>query len=309
MDLNPKIDILLAAYEGEKFLAGQIDSILNQTYQNFRLFIRDDASSDQTPSIAESYVKQHPGKIVFIPGKKRMGVKSNFSELMEISSAPYIMFSDQDDVWMPYKLESSLEEMLRLEKFYGNQPYLIHSDLSVVDEQLQPIDPSFWNYAHLNPATGESLNRLLNQNVVTGCTVMANRLLIELAKPIPYEAFMHDWWLALTAACFGKIGRIQKPTLYYRQHTKNTLGAQKFGSFKNLIAGFRKLNNNEIRKFQQASVFYHRYHDLFDADDKKTIKAFLNLQLCSWGQKRYSICKHGFFKQGFLRNFADFIFG
>lgn len=72
-----------------------------------------------------------------------MGVKSNFSELMEISSAPYIMFSDQDDVWMPYKLESSLEEMLRLEKFYGNQPYLIHSDLSVVDEQLQPIDPSF----------------------------------------------------------------------------------------------------------------------------------------------------------------------
>lgn len=307
---TPKIDVLLASYEGEKFLAEQIDSILAQSYPHFRIIIRDDASQDNTTDIVHHYAKQYPEKILFIEGKERVGLKANFSKLMEHSSAPYIMFSDQDDVWTPKKIELSLARMSLMEKTYGeNNPLLIHTDLTVVDENLKVLSPSFWKYANLKPQNEEPMSRLLNQNVVTGCTMMANRLLVELAMPIPEEAFMHDWWLALTASALGKIGLIEQSTIYYRQHGKNSLGAKKFGSLRNLFNGFDKLRKQDVRKFHQAHVFYHRYNEIFEASPKNIIKAFLNLQRSSWGQKRYAIFKHGFFKQGFMRNFADFIFG
>lgn len=306
---NPKVDVLLATYEGEKFLEEQIDSILAQSHTNMRIIIRDDASQDMTPNIIQKYTERYPEKIMFIQGKGRIGVKANFSKLMEYSSASYIMFSDQDDIWMPKKIEKTLSCMRAMELEYGNHPFLVHTDLVVVDECLKILNRSFWKYAHIKPIHEETLNRLLSQNVVTGCTMMANRPLIEIAKPIPEEAFMHDWWMALTAAAFGKIGVINEPTMYYRQHKQNALGAQKFGSLRNLTNGFQKLMNNDMRKFQQASAFYHRYHDLFDVSYRNILKAFLEIQRRSWAKKRYVIYKHGFFKQGLLRNIADFVFG
>ncbi len=307
--MQPKVDILLATCEGEKFLAQQLDSILSQTHTNIRIIIRDDASKDKTLLIIQEYAARYPEKIQYIHGKERVGVKANFSALMESSTASYVMFSDQDDVWMPQKIEKTLKHMLSLELNDRNHPFLVHTDLVVVDEHLNILNPSFWKYANLKPAHDESLNRLLSQNVVTGCTMMVNRLLIELAKPIPEETFMHDWWLALTAAAFGKIGVLDEPTMYYRQHGKNALGAQRFGSLRNLKNKLKKLINRDVRKFQQASVFYHRYHDLFDPFHRSTVKAFLNLQRLSWIQKRVEIYKHGFFKQGLLRNIADFVLG
>lgn len=309
-DDNHRIDILLAAYEGEKYLAAQLDSILAQTYKNIRIIIRDDASKDTTPNIIKIYQERYPDKILCVEGRERIGVKANFSKLMDQSSSPYVMFSDQDDIWMPEKIEKSLKLMLAMESKYAKiQPLLIHTDLSVVNEKLKILHDSFWKYTNLKPIQEETLTRLLCQNVVTGCTMMANRLLIELAKPMPAEAFMHDWWIALAAATFGEIGVIDEPTIYYRQHGKNALGAQKFGSVNHIISNFRKLMNKDVRKYQQAETFYHRYHDLFDAEQIKILKEFLALQHKTWMKKRLSICKHGFFKQGFLRNIADFIFG
>lgn len=305
----PKVDILLAACNGEKFLKQQIDSILNQTYPNIRLIIRDDASSDATPTIIQSYIEKYPQRIIFIQENERQGVKCNFSKLMEYSTAPYIMFSDQDDVWMPQKVQVTLDQMENLEHKHGFHPYLVHSDLVVVDKDLKILNPSFWRYANLNPHQAVTINRLLNQNVVTGCTVMINHLLLEIARPIPEEAFMHDWWMALAAAAFGKISFIQEPTMYYRQHGSNALGAQKFGSIKNLKANFQKLMNKNVRKFQQATSFYHRYYELFDQEQRAVLKTFLDLQRGSWLEKRKMIVKHGFYKQGFLRNVADFLFG
>jgi glycosyltransferase involved in cell wall biosynthesis len=303
------VDILLATCEGERFIEEQLGSILSQTYAPLRLIVRDDASQDKTPEILQSYAKRYPDKILFFSSRERSGVKLNFSKLMELSSAPYIMFSDQDDVWMPHKVEKTLEHMRLMEQQYGNHPFLVHTDLVVVDENLRDLHPSFWKYVRIKPIQDESLNRLLSQNVITGCTMMVNRLLLELAKPIPQETFMHDWWIALTAAAFGKIGVIQEPTIYYRQHGNNALGAQKFGSLGNLKNNFRKLMKHDVRKFQQAATFYHRYHDLFSARHRALVKAFIDLQRKSWTQKRVEIYRHGFFKQGLLRNVADFVLG
>lgn len=307
-----KVDILLATCDGEKFLEEQIESLLTQTYHDTRIIIRDDASLDRTPEIIQRYKAYNPEKFVILSSsqtRERVGVKVNFSKLMEFSSAPYIMFSDQDDVWMPNKIEKTLSVMQAMELQYGDHPFLVHTDLVVVNEHLKILNRSFWKYSHLQPNSGNVLNRLLNQNVVTGCTMMINRLMIELAKPVPEEAFMHDWWMALVAASFGKIGVIDEPTLYYRQHGNNALGAQKFGSLRNLRNRFQKLMNQEVRKFQQAATFYHRYHDLFDPFCRVLIEAFLTLPRKTWMQKRYTIYKHGFFKQGLLRNIADFMLG
>lgn len=304
-----KVDILLATCDGEKFLKEQLDSILNQSYTNLRIIIRDDASQDSTSTIIQEFTKSYPDKIVFIQGRERLGVKANFSKLMDVSSAPYIMFSDQDDIWMPNKIEKTLSHMLAMEAKEGNHPFLVHTDLVVVDEQMKMMNRSFWKYANIRPVHEETFNRLLSQNVVTGCTVMVNRLMIELSRPIPQEAFMHDWWMALTAAVFGKIGVLDEPTIYYRQHGKNALGAQKFGSLKNFKDSFHKLKTHNVRKFQQVAHFYHRYYELFEPHQSSVIKTFLNLQRSSWMQKRYLIYKHRFFKQGILRNLAEFVFG
>lgn len=304
-----RVDILLATCNGEKFLAEQLDSILNQTYTNFRIIIRDDASQDKTVPIIQEYTQRFPKKILFIQGHERLGAKNNFSKLMEISSAPYVLFSDQDDIWLPHKVEKTLLAMQNMEKKHGSNPFLVHTDLTVVDEHQKIKHLSFWKYAHLNPLHGMTLNRLLNQNVVTGCTMMANRLLIELSRPIPQEAFMHDWWIALAASVFGKIDVLHESTIHYRQHGKNALGAQKFGSLKNVLNGIRKLANKDVRKFQQASTFFHRYHELLDVEHKSMLKSFLNLQRLSWLQKRHEIYRNGFYKQGLLRNIADFMFG
>lgn len=309
MSQPPRIDILLATCNGEKYLSDQLDSLLNQDYQNIRLIVRDDASQDQTQNILKSYQAKYPEKIILHEGKEKLGVKGNFSKLMEFSAAPYVMFADQDDVWLPHKVKHTLKVMQQLEQKYGEQPLLVHSDLVVVDENLRVLNSSFWKYAGIKPHLGINLNRLLSQNVVTGCTVMVNRLLIEIAKPIPAEAFMHDWWIALTAASFGQIGFINVPTLYYRQHSKNTLGAQKFGSWRNLTHNAHKLMKRDVRKFQQASTFFHRYFELLDPHHRTLTKEFLKLQRESWVRRRYLIYKHGFFKQGFLRNFAEFILG
>ncbi len=307
--INPKVDVLLATCSGERFLAQQIDSILNQTYPFIRIIISDDASEDDTQKIIQEYVGRFPEKILFIENQKRLGIKKNFSLLMKISSAPYVLFSDQDDIWLPQKVEKTLNCIQSMEDKFGSQPFLVHTDLTVVDEHLKVLHNSFWKYVNINPLVNMTFNRLLNQNVVTGCTMMVNRLLVELARPIPEEAFMHDWWITLVAATLGKIAVLNESTIFYRQHGKNTLGAQKFGSVKNLIVNFKKLMHKDIRKFQQATFFYHRYHELLEIEHKNNLKLFLNLQRLSWFRKRYAIYKNGFFKQGFLRNIADFMFG
>lgn len=306
---NPKIDILLAVCNGEKYLEEQINSLLQQTYSNIHVIIRDDLSNDSSQAIIETYQKQYPSKIEVIQGKERVGVKENFSQLMNASNAPYIMFCDQDDVWFPHKVMDTIETMLYLEKNYGEQPYLVHANLNVVDEKLNLIHESFWDYVKIYPLKSKGFNKLLNQNVVTGCTVMINRLLLEVAKPIPKQCFMHDWWLALTAAAFGKIEVIDRTLIYYRQHSNNSLGAQKFAKWSKLKIQFQKLMNRDVRKFEQASIFYHRYNELFDTKQREVLKTFLKLNRQSWLKKRWMIYRQGFYKQGFLRNLADFILG
>lgn len=300
------IDILLAAYNGEKYIGRQIQSILDQTYQKFRIIVRDDGSKDKTLDIIQEFIQKNPSKIILTSSGSNLGAIGNFSALMAHSQANYIMFSDQDDVWLEDKVAKTFSKMKEMEKKYGKMPLLVHTDLKVADENLNLLDSSFWHYTKLYPKNSQVLNKILVQNVVTGCTMLFNRPLLELALPIPLDSIMHDWWIALTASAFGKIAYIESPTILYRQHGKNTLGAKKFSNWKNIKEGIDKVMRADKKRAHQAKLFLARFQSKLKLDQIKLLEAYQSLYNSSWFESRYLMFKHRFFKNGFLRNMAVF---
>jgi hypothetical protein len=222
----PEVQVLLATYNGERFLREQIDSIMRQTYAPVGILARDDGSSDGTVAILREYANGFPERFRVLEGSATGHAKWNFLCLLEASTAEYLAFADQDDVWAPDKIELEMKAMRGLEEIHGgNSSLLVFTDLSVVDQSLNILRPSFWACEGLRPENVRRLQRMLMQNVVTGCTVLINRPLAKLTQPMPASSHMHDWWIALLASAFGHAEFLATPTVLYRQHDQNVLGA------------------------------------------------------------------------------------
>lgn len=304
------IDVVMATYNGASYIRQQIDSILAQECRSLRLIIRDDGSTDATVDILASYAREYPGIIQLLPPDKNLGVKMNFSRLLEHTSADYVFFSDQDDVWDNDKIAKSLEKMNELERMHGKgTPLLVHTDLKVVDHDLSLISPSFWSYAALDPFNGKTLNRLLMQNVVTGCAAMVNRPLLERALPIPEYCVMHDWWVALVAASFGAVEPLPKSTIAYRQHGNNTLGASRYMTPSYVIKGLKRSSECATAKRAQAKELVERYQAVLSADQKEMIEAFISLPGLPLIKRAYLMYAHGLFKSGVARNIWSLLKG
>lgn len=239
---EPCIAVLLAAYNGEQYIGEQIESVLAQSYQNIRLIISDDFSTDNTPALIKQYSLKDD-RISVIQSEKRLGsAQANFMFLLKNCTADYYMFCDQDDFWFPDKAAMELKEMQALEK--PGMPVLVHTDLSVADKELNRIAESFFQYQKLSKK--QPLSVTLIQNNVTGCTVMINSALRELAlqKEDTRGILMHDWFLAILASCVGIIGFVDRPTMLYRQHDKNQIGAQNAGSISYLMQKIQNKKGN-----------------------------------------------------------------
>lgn len=239
------IAICMATYNGRKYIDEQLLSILRQSYQDWVLYIHDDNSTDDTLDIIKSYVSRYPDKIIlFDDNRKTGGASQNFSYLLKKVGKhhPYTMFCDQDDVWLDDKIEVTLHTMIYQERLNPGIPLLVHTDLTVVNESLETISPSMFDYQKLSAKNAEDINILVLENVITGCTVMMNRTLSNLVNYIPEEAVMHDWWIGLM--CLNKKGKIiflNRATLLYRQHAQNTVGSKKI----NFLYYMRKFLNLE----------------------------------------------------------------
>lgn len=224
------IYILLSTYNGERFLREQLDSILAQTYTDWRLYARDDGSTDGTCSILKDYAEQD-GRIVVIKDDKRFGAKCSFVYLLEqFGEADYFAFADQDDVWDSDKLEVCLNSMQKQEKQTPDIPIVVHTDLRVVDEQLQPIAPSFWHYCNIRPELLDGdIHYMALCSSVTGCAMLFNRAARACALPMRENAFMHDLWIAQrTLLNGGYVIPLYRTTIAYRQHGDNVLGATEY---------------------------------------------------------------------------------
>ncbi len=306
------ITILMAACNSEKYIAEQIESIFSQTETDWKLVIQDDCSKDRTAEIAYEYVRKCPDKMVFVELKTPSGsAKSNFFSMLKYADTEYMMTCDHDDVWLPNKIEAALKKMNELEGKFGHDiPLLVHSDLKVVDEGLNIISSSMFALQKLK-SRKDKLNNLLVQNIVTGCTMMVNGALLDTMPEVPEQAIMHDWWLALVAAAFGHIGFVSKPTVLYRQHGNNEVGAKKAGSLRyNLKRMLRKDEAKSVLQdtYAQAKSFMQIYKKQLNAPHLEIVKEYGALPEYSKTKRLRTIIKYDFWKYGFFRKCGQIFF-
>jgi Glycosyltransferases involved in cell wall biogenesis len=218
-----KVNIVLSTYNGAKFLAEQIESIQKQTFTDWQLLIRDDGSTDETPQIIQQFATSDKRiKFINADNRENFGVIKNFFTLVKFELADYYFFSDQDDVWLPNKMATMLDEA---QKYDQAKPLMVYMDLSVVDQNLVVTQPSMIQSQSHHANT--TLLAELTENTVTGGVAMINHALAEKWEDTD-DVIMHDWYLALLATATGKLVYMDKPGELYRQHDNNMLGARTF---------------------------------------------------------------------------------
>jgi glycosyltransferase involved in cell wall biosynthesis len=225
------VEILLATYQGEKYLSPQLDSILSQSETGWRLLAHDDGSSDGTVRILRDYAARDSRIRLIDDGFRAGGAKANFAHLMAISTAPYVMFCDQDDWWEPRRVEIGLAALRAAEgRHLPGVPVVAFSDYRIVDESLRVRHPSAWRTQRNGPVTPLTASFLAVRSCMAGCTMSANRAAVAISLPIPDEAVMHDWWVGLqTLLHGGEAVPLTQPLVNYRQHAGNVVGAKSAG--------------------------------------------------------------------------------
>lgn len=243
------IDILLPTYNGEKYLRQLIESIINQTFTDWRLIIRDDGSKDDTVSIVKEYVAAYGDKILLMEDQLgNLGTSCSNDLLMHLTDSPYFMFCDQDDIWEPNKIEVCLNEMRSIEREHPNVPILVCSDACCVDENNNLICESFFKSQKFIDTT-DSLYKMLALNIVQGSTALMNDRVRSVVSRIPRD-YLHDAWVASIVKYYGVVSYIHKPLLQYRQHENNVLGAMAVGP---------RYEMNKIKKLKTLLKSYHSH--------------------------------------------------
>lgn len=254
--MKDKVIVLMATYNGEKYLSEQIDSIVNQTHTNWELWIRDDCSQDSTLDIIKKYTAIDSRIRLYSDNLKNLGPVRNFGTLLEnVQFEQYVMFSDQDDVWMSSKIADTLKKMKQEESASSrDKPILIYSLFKIVDHNLVDL-----NIKQRNIPNKITINHIISNNFIHGCTMMLNRSLIELVNPISNKAENHDYWIALIAAYCGTVSSVGKATMLYRQHDSNVTGNHKNNTIhlriKRLISGkYNELIKQRIIMLESLST-------------------------------------------------------
>ena len=294
-----KVNILMATYNGEKFLAQQIESIQKQTFKEWNLLIRDDGSSDKTCDIIRNFTAKD-SRIRFINENEHhnLGAIKSFFTLVNYEVADFYFFSDQDDVWLPEKLSVSLEAA---QHKASDVPLLVYTDLKVVNQELNILQDSMIRAQSHHANT--TLLPELTENTVTGGTMMINHALAE-KWFTPNDILMHDWFLALLAASLGEIIYLDLPTQLYRQHDNNVLGARTMDKrFKILREGPKSIFTRYWKLIhdsqKQASLIVDKYGDIMTANDLELIKCFIKIDKQPFMTRLRWLWKYGYSKNQF----------
>ncbi len=227
--VNPTISVALGTHNGARFLEEQLISILEQSMPPAQIVLSDDASSDDTVEVAERVVAEHRGtvRLDVLRNPTALGVTANFAQAIAATTGDLVALSDQDDLWMPHRLETMAAR-------FADRPNLtlLHGDARLVDAEGQPLEQTLLGAIEFTPAEraayreGRVFDSLLRRNLVTGATTMFRRSLLEIAAPLPPE-FVHDEWLGIIAAATGEVDVYPEPLGDYRQHGGNQIGAKR----------------------------------------------------------------------------------
>jgi glycosyltransferase involved in cell wall biosynthesis len=279
---SSKIAVLLATYNGGKYIAEFLDSLIAQSAKNIVLYVRDDGSSDDTLAIVAAYATRLP--IVVLPTERRLGPGHSFLTLLRAAAedCAYFAFADQDDRWLPGKLERACNALASSPEL----PAVYFARVEYVDEQL----------AHLgySPVVRQvSFPTALVENVAMGCTMMLNRAGRSLVlEGNPVRVTMHDWWVYVLMTGFGRTVADDFVALQYRQHANNAVGgtANIFVEYQRKVVQFLKRDPAVVTIAQQAGELKALYSDRLSPSQRRMVEqlaparaGFWNrLGLCIW---------------------------
>ncbi|MDO9219960.1 MAG: glycosyltransferase family 2 protein [Thiobacillus sp.] len=201
-----KISVCLAMYNGANYLVPQIRSILDQLGQFDEIVVVDDCSQDESVQIVNAF---GDSRIRLIRNDSNLGILAAFEGALRESAGDIIFLSDQDDVWLPGKVERCLAALVDCP--------LVVTDCAVVDSELELLSPSFFRLRHSRPGVLHNLWK----NTYLGCCMAFRRELLQIALPFPNRIPMHDMWLGMIAEIHGGTCFVPEPLLLYRRHGGN----------------------------------------------------------------------------------------
>ncbi|MDN2452930.1 glycosyltransferase family 2 protein [Lactobacillus sp. UCMA15818] len=265
------ISVAMTTYNGEKYLRDQIQSILSQTYPVDEIIICDDGSKDNTINIINEF---KDNQIKLVVNNQNLGYVKNFEQAIASTRGDYVFLADQDDIWVPEKVEKMLTVMK------DKKCSLLCSNFELIDSKNRSIEnkeeyniPSFVEKKHRYSLSVVSFNRLLLGNVVQGCTYCFDQKVREKYLAVNNQEVFHDWQLMLIAAYIGEVLFYDQSLIQYRLHEKNTIGfsekqekikldIKKPKKIPTMVSFFKDVNRvmklDMFTKLKVAFVFYLR---------------------------------------------------
>lgn len=298
---KPLVTIIVATYNGELYLKEQLDSLVNQSFNNYQILIGDDASTDNTFTILKEYEEKYRN-ITVIQNEEQLGFVANFEKLLILSKTKYIAFCDQDDIWYEDKLEKAIDALENIGR--EDIPLLFHSDLRVVNGKKNILFNSFFQMRGYAFPNTRSVDIMLGRSGIMGNSMVINKVLKDKVLPFPKELVVHDYWIGLVNELFGERVTFEKPLLDYRLHHSNSSNS------------LEKVTNNKLLKYLFDRNLRLPYHDVkreqvlevllkrftLNKEDKKLVEVFLDYLLLR-RNKRFLIfmaLKYNFFRLGIL---------
>ncbi len=308
---TPQVDILISTYNGERFVAEQLESILAQSNREWRILIRDDGSGDRCRDICADYRQKYPERIQLVEDRLgNLGVVRSFGQLLLQSSAPYVMFCDQDDFWLPEKVDIQLQEIRRLEAMQGpGQPIAVFTDALVVDTNLRPVSGSLLRYINRQGDRGRALHRLCVEGNCYGCTMILNRALVRRIGHMPSGVISHDWWAGLVAASFGTLAFLGCAPIKHRRHAAN-VSASKKNSWQRYLRDRPTLDRHRVwinRVLAQCEAFARTYSADLHGEPGRMFADLSRVRNSGWLTRRLLLFRHRVRVTGLGRNLGFFL--
>lgn len=313
--MTPRIDIICAAYQAQAFIDEAMRSAIAQTHTNWRLWVRDDASSDDTAQRVADWASRDTRIVLLHRGGPNLGVVAGYAWLLERlpNDTQWVACLDADDVWTPDRLATTLAAATAVRAAdTAQRALLVHSDCRLIDALGIELASSYWRWAGLAPAP-TTLHRIAVQNVATSSTILMNRPLLDLLRPMPTAGIFHqDWWFTLVAAAFGEVVAIPTPLAAYRQHATNAAGATR-GRIRGVAdlvsrlmrwhASGERLRHDLRRVAVQASTFDAWYHEGLTLSDRRHLQGLAAIPDLPFLPRKMAIARHRLGAEyGLIRN-------
>lgn len=304
--MKDQVHIVMATYNGEKYVREQMDSLLSQTHRQISIEVCDDGSTDGTVAVIREYEKKD-ARVKLHTNTQNLGYVKNFLMGIKRAGAPYIMLCDQDDIWREDKVEKTLCAMKEAEKEKPEKPVLVFTDAECFDSDTEKTLGFFHEMSHLDVKKVD-IAHLFMENKCIGCTIMMNRAVLPYLEELPEEIRVHDWWLALICSHFGVIRYVPQATLRYRQHEGNQIGGSSYGGYlKRRLAGIHKQRQALLMTYRQGAAFLRLFGTQMDERQRIVAERFAGMEQAGFFKRRFRMLRYGFKKSGWIRNIGLFL--